>query len=408
MPQTVSEGEQTMKKALLLANAASMLLLFNRENIRILQQAGYEVHVACNFKYGNTVSSQVVDQYHHKWEEEGIVCHQIDFLRTPFSLKSLCIYRQTKRVMESEDFDIIHCHTPIVSAFTRLAAKAARKRGAKVVYTAHGFHFFKGASLFNWLTYYPVEWLLASSTDVLLTINAEDYARARKHFRAGRVCLVPGIGVDTQAMEQAQPHATIRQELGLKEGDTLLFSVGEVRKLKNHQTVIQAMHDLGRSDIHYMIAGTGEQEGALCDLAEKLGLADRVHLLGYRRDIYPLLKASDIFCFPSHREGLPVAVMEAMACGVPVVASEIRGNTDLIEEGVGGFLCQADDHAALAERIWTLMERPELAQGFARYNLEKIQGYDRQVVAQKLRKVYLEDEASDLDQIQSGSARSAS
>lgn len=407
MPQTVFEGEQDMKKALLLANAASMLLLFNRENIRILQQAGYEVHVACNFKYGNTVSSQVVDQYRHKWEEEGIVCHQIDFLRTPFSLKSLAIYRQTKRVMESEDFDMIHCHTPIVSAFARLVSRLGGRRNTRIIYTAHGFHFHKGASLFNWLVYYPIEWLLAPNTDVLLTINAEDYAWAKKHLRAGSVYLVPGIGIDTQAMGQAQPHATIRQELGLEEGDTLLFSVGELSKRKNHQAVIRAMHDLGRTDVHYVIAGVGGLEKKLRALAGKLGLADRVHLLGYRRDIYSLLKACDIFCFPSYREGLPVAVMEAMACGVPMVASEIRGNTDLIEVNKGGFLCRPNDHFTMAKCIGTLLEQKDLTQSFVQYNLEKIRGYDRQVVAQKLRKVYLGNEASDPDQIQSGFARSS-
>lgn len=408
MSQAVSEGEQNMKKALLLANAASMLLLFNRENIRILRQAGYEVHVACNFESGNTVSSQVVDQYHHKWEDEGIICHQVDFLRTPFSLKSFEIYRQTRNLIASEAFDLIHCHTPIVSAFARLAARTARKQGTKVVYTAHGFHFHKGASLFNWFAYYPVEWLLAPYTDVLLTINVEDYAFAKKHLRAGSGYLVPGIGIDTQAMEQAQPHATIRRELGLKEGETLLFSVGELSNRKNHQAVIRAMHALGRTDVHYMIAGVGKLENRLRALAEKLGLADRVHLLGYRRDIYSLLKVCDIFCFPSYREGLPVAVMEAMACGVPMVVSKIRGNTDLIEENKGGFLCRPDDHAAMAEHIQTLLEQPELARSFVQYNLEKIRGYDRQVVAQKLRKVYLEDEESGSDQIQSGSAGSAS
>lgn len=408
MPQAVSEGEQNMKKALLLANAASMLLLFNRENIRILQQAGYEVHVACNFKSGNTVSSQVVDQYHQKWEEEGIICHQVDFLRTPFSLKSFDIYRQTKSLIARETFDLIHCHTPIVSVFARLAARTARKQGTKVIYTAHGFHFFKGASLFNWLTYYSIERLLAPCTDVLLTINAEDYARAQKRLRVGEIYLVPGIGVEIEKMEQAQPHPTIRQELGLKEGDTLLFSVGEVGKRKNHKTVLQAMYALGRTDVHYMIAGIGDHEQALKDLADKLGLSERVHLLGYRRDIYPLMKASDIFCFPSHHEGLPVAVMEAMACGTPVVASRIRGNTDLIEEGVGGFLCRADDSVAMAGHIRTLMEQPEQARRFVQHNREKIQGYDRQVVAQKLRKVYLEDEESGSNQIQSGSARSTS
>lgn len=406
MPKAVSEGEQNMKKALLLANAASMLLLFNRENIRILQQAGYEVHVACNFKSGNTVSLQVVDQYHHKWEDEGIICHQVDFLRTPFSLKTFSIYRQTKAVMESEDFDLIHCHTPIVSAFARLVHRAAGKRNVKVIYTAHGFHFHKGASLFNWLAYYPVEWLLAPCTDVLLTINAEDYAFAKKHLRAGNVYLVPGIGIDTQAMEQAQPHATIRQELGLKEGDTLLFSVGELSNRKNHQAVIRAMHALGRTDVHYVIAGVGKLEEHLRTMAEKLGLADRVHLLGYRRDVYSLLKACDIFCFPSYREGLPVAVMEAMACGVPMVVSEIRGNTDLIEENKGGFFCRPNDYVVMAEHIRTLLEQPNLAQSFVQYNLEKIRGYDRQVVEQKLRKVYLEDEESGSDTVKSGYAGS--
>ena len=169
-----------MKKALIATNTASMIKLFNQLNIAILQSMGYEVHAACNFNYGNTVSSDAVMRATEEWKEQGIVVHQVDFRRSPFSWKSFDIYKQIKGLVNREKFDLIHCHTPIVAAFTRLAAAKAKHRGdTKIIYTAHGFHFYKGAPLIN-IFYKLIEKKLAKITDAIITMNQEDFVAAKK------------------------------------------------------------------------------------------------------------------------------------------------------------------------------------------------------------------------------------
>ena len=254
--------------------------------------------------------------------------------RSPLDKGNLESIGQIRRLVEKERYDIVHCHTPIAAACTRIACRKLRKKqGVKVFYTAHGFHFYKGAPLLNWLVYYPVEKLCAYFTDKLITINREDYNRAKRRFHAGEVLYVPGVGVDLSKFDNVQvDRAAKRREIGVPEDAFLLFSVGELNKNKNHQIIIRALAKLNRPDVHYAIAGRGDQHDELLRLAEELGVSKQVHLLGFRTDIPELNCTADVFCFPSFREGLSVAVMEAMACGVPIVCSSIRGNTDLVDE----------------------------------------------------------------------------
>ena len=375
-----------MKKALIITNTASMVHLFNGANIEVLQKQGYEVHVACNFFSGNTAPAEEIADYRKQWAETGVIAHHIGFLRSPFSLKSFKIYAETKKLIRQGGFDLIHCHTPIVSVFTRLAARKLRKNGkTKVIYTAHGFHFYGGAPLINWLIYYPIEKLMAPLTDVLVTINKEDHRRAVRSLRAKHVVYAEGVGVDTEAIicEPAQTEQ-IRQELGMQPGDLLITSVGELNSNKNHAAAMRALTQCKTKNVHYAVAGIGEGRAALETLAEELGLSQRVHLLGFRTDVYQLLKTSDIFVFPSLREGLSVALMEAMACGLPAVVSNIRGNCDLIDEGQGGILCPSDDAEAFAAAIDKLAEDAALRQEMGEYNKEKIKAFDKHVVCQKI------------------------
>lgn len=188
----------------------------------------------------------------------------------------------------------------------------------------------------NWLVYYPVEKMLSRWTDVLITINHEDYARAKKKFHAGKTYYLPGIGIDLERFHagDAQTIQQKRQELGLQPEDVFLLSVGELSDRKNHVVVIEAMKQLVQkhSQLRYFICGQGEKKQELQQLIQKYHLEDHVKLLGFRTDVAELCQAADVFVFPSKQEGLPVALMEAMACGVPVVCSRIRGNTDLIQE----------------------------------------------------------------------------
>lgn len=317
-----------MRKVLMLASVPSMIGQFNMENIQLLQNMGYRVEVACNFSERSVWTEERITKFKEELEKKEIVSHQIDFSRNMYHLgRHACSYRQLKSLLQKEQYVFIHCHTPIAGAIGRIAGHAA---GIKVIYTAHGFHFYKGASIKNWLLFYPIERFLSRWTETLITINQEDYERA-KRFHAKKVEYVPGVGVDIEKIEAVQAdRKKKREELGIPEDAFVLLSVGELNKNKNHITVIRALRELGKSDIHYVICGQGSLKKYLMEQSCACGMEGRVHLLGFRKDVYEIYKISDLYVHPSYREGMPVALMEAMASGMPVICSAIRGNTDLL------------------------------------------------------------------------------
>lgn len=349
-------------------------IAFFEHFIRQLLDEGHTVDIATN-EIGSNVSAC--------YKEWGCTVYQIDTSRSPLSKGNLNATKQLKMLVEKERYDIVHCHTPVASICTRLACCKARKRGTKVIYTAHGFHFYKGASLKNWLLYYPVEKLCSYFTDVLITINQEDYALAQKKLRAKQVEYVPGVGIDLTRFGQAVvDKPTKRKELGIPEEATLLLSVGELNKNKNHETVIRAIANM---DAYYVIAGEGFLHEHLQNVIDELGLTARVKLLGFRRDIGELCKTADIFVFPSFREGLPVSMMEAMASGLPVVCSKIRGNTDLIDKN-GGVLFDPHNVAACREAIGVVIAADVGAMGVE--NKEKVKIFSEEPVFAKMKEIY--------------------
>lgn len=382
-----------MKKALIITNTASMVHLFNSVNIDILQNAGYQVHIACNFLAGNTVSEGAIDEYSKKWKEKGIISHQIGFLRSPFTLKSFDIYQKTKKLIDEGDYDIIHCHTPIVSVFVRMAVnRVKKKKPIRVIYTAHGFHFYTGSPKLNWILYFWVEKIFAHCTDVLITINEEDYNRAKKHIHAKKIYRTNGVGIDIDKINKyTYNRQDIRQEFGVSDQDILLVSVGELNNNKNHIKAIEAISRCKNKNIHYVICGIGYTREKLTEAAREYKVQDRVHLLGFREDVLAVLKSSDIFVFPSIREGLSVAMMEAMAAGLPVIASKIRGNTDLIDENKGGFLCDRFNAQCFACAIDMLALDGELRQNMGEYNKQKIKAYDKSIVYDQLYNILIND-----------------
>ena len=286
----------------------------------MLKDMGWETAVAARNDYENPEDCKIpyCDKY-----------YDICFERNPFRLGNVKAYKELKKIIDSEKFDIIHCHTPVGGMLTRLAANGARKKGCKVFYTAHGFHFFRGAPIFNWLVYYPAERYLARKTDVLITIAKEDYSRARK-FKAGRVEYVPGVGIDLEKFKKCRREKAIdlKESLGIPKDAVVLLSVGEVNRNKNHKIVIESLTDF--PDIWYVLCGDGQLMSQHRLLAEKLGVQDRFIMTGYRTDLLDFYSMADIFVFPSLREGLPVALMEAMAMEIICVASINRGTNDLL------------------------------------------------------------------------------
>lgn len=323
------------KRVLILASVASMIGQFNRDNISLLQEMGYKVDVACNFKNGSTFSEESAKQLKKELIEQGVRCFHVDFSRSPVQIgKHVQCYRTVKRLMIENQYLFCHCHSPIAGAIARIAGHATK---TKIIYTAHGFHFFKGASALNWAIYYPIELLLSYWTNCLITINKEDYYRAKYKFHAKKTVYIPGVGIDSNRFQNLGiSREQKRQELGLSKENIFILSVGELNKNKNHEVVVRALAGLKGQNIVYMIAGEGNQKEHLRTLAEENGVSLR--LLGFREDICSLLEAADVFAFPSKREGLSVSVMEAMFMKKPVIASKIRGNTDLIKDGENGLL----------------------------------------------------------------------
>ena len=262
--------------------------------------------------------------------------------------KELKVNAELKKLMEEERFDLVHCHTPMGGALARLAAR--KTKTGPVIYTAHGFHFFKGAPLINWLVYYPVERWLSRFTDVQVTINHEDYMRAKNQFKARRTVRIHGVGIDLAPSGKSREEK--RWELGIQPDEILLLTAGELNRNKNQRMVLEAMGKLKgvtEAKLVYAACGKGDCLESLEKRARELGIEASVRFLGYREDFREILKAADIFLMPSYREGLPTVVMEAMSAGLPVIGTDIRGNRDLIQPGTTGYLVGVDDAGQMAQ-----------------------------------------------------------
>lgn len=368
-----------MKRALVVATVGRFFD-FEKNDIRLMKELGYEVHGATNM---NLEEDDTLENF-------DIVKHQIDFARSPFSKQTIIAYKQLKKLLKTSNFDLIHCHTPVGGILTRLAARKYRKNGTKVIYTAHGFHFFKGAPRKNWIIFYPLEKIFSRLTDVLITINKEDYERANKGFYAKRVEYIPGVGIDVEKFNsQNYDRTSKRNELGISDNDFVLLSVGELIQRKNHETVLKALAELPsekKVNIKYLIVGKGDLDEHLKNMCKELGLTN-VKFLGFRRDIPDICASADLFVFPSFQEGLPVALMEAMAAGLPVVCSNIRGNVDLINNGEGGFLYQCDDYIGFSIGINNLMDKDNVSE-MSKINLKTIQNFDASIIQEKMSKIY--------------------
>lgn len=326
-----------MKNVLIITTVSGFVPQFEMNNVQILQKMGYCVHYASNFQnphYGFD---------NQRLEGTEIICHQVDFERSPYCIRNnLKAYRQIKSLLKEISFDFIHCHTPMGGVIGRLAVESFRRKQQqrkeiKILYTVHGFHFFRSAPLVNWIFYYPVEWWLAHYTDYLITINKEDYKRAKQFRlrRGGKVWKVNGVGIDIEAYRYISINCEKkRKELGINTDEFVLLSVGELTRRKNHQIVIQALaamkQECKRNRVRYFICGEGPERSRLTRLIRKNGLEKIVFLLGYRSDIKELLAIANCFIFPSKQEGLPVALMEAIAAEKVCICSDIRGNRDLV------------------------------------------------------------------------------
>ncbi|KAI4448537.1 putative glycosyltransferase EpsD [Eubacterium plexicaudatum ASF492] len=387
------------KRVLILASVASMIDQFNIPNIQLLLEMGYDVHVACNFEEGNTCSRQQVYRLRKVLLKMHVPGHQWDCPRSAKAVRKCCrAYYQLLKLSEKYHFSWMHCHSPVGGVLARMAA---HKQGIKIIYTAHGFHFYRGAPIKNWLLYYPVEKLLAHWTDVLLTVNKEDYCLAKKKLKAAKIVYLKGVGIDVRKFQKhtdkdyisdiSNTGIDFRKRYRIPEHAAILLSVGELSRRKNHQMVISAMRGLAGQEVHYIICGQGKLKNMLMRKAKRAKTLRQIHMVGFQENVTVFYRNADIFVFPSKQEGLPVALMEAMACGLPCIVSDIRGNRDLVaddKKDCGGIRFSLKQPQKLQEALNLLIENPQLRDSCRRFNQEKIWEYDLHIVMHRMEKVY--------------------
>ena len=363
------------KKILYVATTDSHIKAFHIPYLKMMHEKGWEVHVATN---GN---------------EKIPYCdkkHAISMSRSPFKINNAKAIRQMRKIVKEEKYDIIHCHTPIGSAIARLAAKQSRKHGTKVVYTAHGFHFYKGAPIVNWLIFYPIEKYLAKYTDALITINQDDYNLAKTKFskRCKQITYTPGVGINTKKFAiivSEEEKRKIKEELSLKSTDIVLLCIARLDKNKNQAFLIDVMDKIQNNDIHLLLAGPDELGGYYQKLAEQKEPIN-IHFLGERNDVPKLLSISDILVTASKREGLPINIVEALAAGKPVVSLGCRGTNDLIKNGVNGYI--ANNQSDFIDKINTILNDEKLRRKIKINDKKECKKYSIDKITQQVYNIY--------------------
>lgn len=367
-----------MKKVLFTATVDSHINHFHLPYLKLFKDNGYEVHVATN-------TDEPIEYCDVK--------HKISFERSPFKINNLRAIKQLKQVVDKEYFNIIHTHTPMGSVVTRIAAIEARKKGTRVIYTAHGFHFYKGAPILNWLLFYPVEKILSKYTDTLITINNEDYELAKKKFTKTQVEYVPGVGVDPKKFDfemTEEEKIKLREEVGCNKDSFILIFPAELSKRKNQVMLIKAMKELIKENdnIHLLLPGKDSLNGKYQKTTKKINLESNIHFLGYRKDIFKLLKISDVAVSSSKQEGLPVNIIEAMMCGLPCVVTNCRGNRDLISSENNGYIIKLDGISKFATSILYCYNEKISHDIILDYNKIKNKNYGLNNIVNKMERIY--------------------
>ena len=360
-----------MAKRLLITCTDSMMKQFLEPHVLHLAESGFTVDVAC---------SDVLDRFSEVSADlNGYAkLYKLCMERSPFDRTNLKGYREVKEIIEQGNYDIIWTNEPVMGLLTRLAARKVRKRGAQVLYMAHGFHFYKGAPKKNWMLYYPIEKWMARYTDKLITINEEDFLFAQKHFSCP-VFHIHGIGANTKKFHPISPEEQRQRRKAWGFDGPVILNVGELNKNKNQKTAILAFGEVVKQypKAKLLIAGKGEERQALERLAQIEGLKDNVIFLGYTLELEKYAQICDAAISCSYREGLGLNLIEAMLCGKPVVASHNRGHNEVVQEGVNGFLADADNAEDFAKRLDEMLRAK---QDFSEAALRCAEPYtDRQV-----------------------------
>ena len=388
MPEKDRMNSQT-KKILIITSVWGFLAKFGQEDIKVLHDLGYEVHYASNksnpiYHFPDTV-----------YEEMKVYFHNIDIWQSPFGLThNLRAIKQIRKLIKEEGISVLHCHTPSGGLVTRLAGIGLPVR---VIYTVHGFHFYKGAGRLHNLIYHSIEGVLSCLTDVIVTVNQEDCEAAEKMCQREGAFRIPGVGLNRDYFHETsfQERKAARKTLGV-EDRYFILSVGELRENKNPEVIIRAiarMKDKERAadSFRYGLLGAGKQEEELKKLAEELGISNQVIFYGYHEDVRPYLQAADVLAFPTIREGLGMAALEAMAMGVPVLAADNRGTREFMKDGENGYICRRndpDEYAGLLLKMYREQEDWCLNVGKRARIRRSTEPFDKKYTAEIMRKIY--------------------
>ena len=373
-----------MKKVLFVATVASHIKTFHEPFLKLFKENDYKTYVAANWNLKENNKIAYCDEF-----------IQIPIKRSPYTIQNIKAINELKKLIKKEKFDIIHCHTPMGSVVARLAAKEARKNGTRVIYTAHGYHFYKGAPLINWLLYYPVEKWLAKYTDTQITITQEDFDLAKKKFKIKDLNLVHGVGLDEEEFNiliSDEEKENLKQELKIDDKSVVCTYVAELNKNKNQQLLIKAIKRLkdDNNNVTLLLVGKGRYEPKLLKLIKKMKLEENVKLLGYRSDIVKILSITDIYLASSLREGLPVNVMEAMYMGLPIIAVDNRGHRELVQHNENGFIVEQNSAMEnnMSNYLNLLVNDKHLREKFGNDSKGKVREYTLNNVINSMNKIY--------------------
>lgn len=370
-------------KVLLTATVQSHIVQFHKPLVEVLHAHGCEVHVAArdNLAEKNGLKLDFVEKVYN-----------VPFARSPKSTDNLKAYKQLKKIIDDGNYDVVHCNTPMGGIVTRLAAREARKKGTKVFYTAHGFHFYQGAPKKNWLVFYPIENYFANHyTDKLITITSEDYILASEKFHC-QVDRIHGVGVDEKRYfpVDKDEKLSLRQEMGFTSNQKIILCVGELLLNKNQSMAIHMMNQVVEKypDAQLLLAGNGPEKDELIRCIRELGLENNVKLLGYVTNLQDYQRIADVCVSCSKREGLPLNIVEAMLSGTPVVATVNRGHRELINDGENGFLVPVDDTQLMKKHVLNLLTDSELYSIIFRNGIKRGNEYSTRMVRFELKAVY--------------------
>jgi len=372
------DNKMKNKKIVMIATTDNMIWQFLIPHIKHLEELGNTVECVC------AKTGFWFDELREKF---GFTMHEMNFARNPITPKNLKSYKQLVKLQKERNYNLIYCQQPVGGLMGRLLA---RKFKIPCIYTAHGFHFYKGCPLKNKLIYKTVEKCLSKYTDALITINEEDYVSAKK-MKAKRVYKINGIGIDTSKNKfQDLNEDKFKFLSGLTPEDKVILTVSEMNKNKNYETMLKSMKLIieKNKNVKFVALGTGVWEDKIKEMSRNLGIDKNCLFMGYRQDVWKFLQVADVFIHASHREGLTLSVLEAMSFGLPCVVSNVRGNRDLIQDGKGGYVVEPSDAKTFAEKINEILENPTLAQEFGKFNKQQSEKYKVEEVKKQLEVIY--------------------